>query len=131
MPFGRTAWWGGQTSDEAPTSSYARDVAIVRHGFWKKVRRVAASIPFLEELLTAYYCAFDRETPLQVKAALVAALAYFVLPADMMPDILPLLGFGDDAAVLAGAMKLVLSHVRPEHRELAQRTMERFSSEPA
>ena len=38
-----------------------------------------------EDLLAAYYCAFDRETPLQVRAVLLGALAYFVLPFDGMP----------------------------------------------
>jgi uncharacterized membrane protein YkvA (DUF1232 family) len=53
--------------------------------FWSKLRRVSASIPFAEDLLTAYYCAFDRNTPLPVKASLIGALAYFVLPIDAIP----------------------------------------------
>jgi uncharacterized membrane protein YkvA (DUF1232 family) len=77
-------------------------------------------LPFAEDLLAAYYCAFDRETPLPVKAALVGALAYFVLPVDAIPDVLPVLGFTDDAAVLATAIKLVSSHIRPEHRAAAK-----------
>ena len=63
--------------------------------------RVAASIPFAEDLLAAYYCAFDRNTPLPVKTSLIGALAYFVLPIDAIPDVLPVLGFTDDAAMLA------------------------------
>jgi uncharacterized membrane protein YkvA (DUF1232 family) len=60
-----------------------------------------------------------------VKAALVAALGYFLLPADMMPDFMPLLGFTDDAAVLAGALRMVAVHLRPEHREAARRAVQR------
>jgi uncharacterized membrane protein YkvA (DUF1232 family) len=52
----------------------------VRREFWAKAKRVAAGLPFAEDLLAAYYCAFDQRTPLRVKAALVGALAYFVLP---------------------------------------------------
>jgi uncharacterized membrane protein YkvA (DUF1232 family) len=55
------------------------------------------TIPCAEDLLAAYY-AFDQATPLQVKAALLGALAYFVLPFDTVPDMLPFLGFADDAA---------------------------------
>jgi uncharacterized membrane protein YkvA (DUF1232 family) len=88
--------------------------------FWRKVRRVVARIPFAEDLLAAYYCAFDRATPLAVKATLVGAIAYFVLPVDAIPDVLPILGFTDDAAVLTTALRLVASHVTPEHRTLAQ-----------
>ena len=81
---------------------------------------VAAQIPFAEDCSAAYYCAFDRATPLPVKATLVGALAYFVLPLDAIPDVLPVLGFTDDAAVLATAIKLVASHIRPEHRDGAR-----------
>ena len=73
--------------------------------------------------VAAYFCAFDYATPLQVKAALVAALAYFVLPFDVVPDILPLVGYGDDAAVLVTALRMVAGHIRPEHREAARRTL--------
>ena len=94
--------------------------------FWRKTRSVAASIPFAEDLLAAYYCAFDRGTPLPVKTSLIGALAYFVLPFDAIPDVLPVLGFTDDAAVLATTIKLVASHIRPEHR-VAARTNSRSS----
>ena len=103
----------------------AGDEDIVRRGFWKKLRRFATRLPFAEDLLAAYYCALDRDTPLQVKAALLGALAYFVLPFDAIPDMLPMLGFADDAAVLAAALRLVASHIRPEHREAARAALAR------
>lgn len=103
----------------------ARDEATVRRGFWSKLRRVAARLPFAEDLLAAYYCAFDYQTPLKAKAALMAALAYFVLPVDLMPDVLPVLGFADDAAVLATAIRMVAAHIRPEHRDAAREAIER------
>ena len=101
----------------------ASDEATVRNGFWPKVARFAGKLPFAEDLLSAYYCAFDRQTPLHVRAILLGALAYFVLPMDGVPDFLPLLGFTDDAAVLAGAMKMVIDNIRPEHREAARRKL--------
>jgi uncharacterized membrane protein YkvA (DUF1232 family) len=84
-------------------------------------------IPFVEELLTAYYCAFDKATPLPVRASLFGALAYFLLPTDAIPDVLPVLGFTDDAAMLAAALKLMASHIRPEHRAAAKGTLAEFS----
>ena len=69
--------------------------------------------------------AFDRATPRHVQAALIGALAYFVLPFDFIPDMLPVLGYTDDAAVLATAIKLVASHIRPEHRDAAKRALAR------
>jgi uncharacterized membrane protein YkvA (DUF1232 family) len=94
--------------------------------FWRKMQRLAASLPFAEDLLTAHYCAFDRQTPLHVKAAMLGALAYFVLPDDVIPDFIPVIGYADDAAVLAAAMKLFSSHIKPEHREAAARALDRL-----
>src|SRR6476620_9331022 len=118
-----TATWNETDHSSADAGRFARDEEIVRRGFWKKARKFAARLPFAEDLLAAYYCAFDRDTPLQVKAALIGALAYFVLPFDVLPDMMPLLGFADDAAVLATALRLVASHMKPEHREAAKRAM--------
>ena len=118
--FGRSAAGATAWDDNA-----RRDEARVRRGFWPKVKRVAAKLPFAEDLLAAYYAAFDRQTPLQVKAALIGALAYFVLPVDAMPDILPLLGYTDDALVLVTALRMVSGHIRDEHREAARQAMAR------
>jgi uncharacterized membrane protein YkvA (DUF1232 family) len=75
MPFEQAAAWG-QGGFE-PRGD--RDEARVRRDFWRKAARVAARLPFAEDLLAAYYCAFDHATPVKVKATLVGALAYFVL----------------------------------------------------
>jgi uncharacterized membrane protein YkvA (DUF1232 family) len=100
------------------------DEERVRRDFWQKAKRVAAGLPFAEDLLAAYYCAFDQATPPQVKAVLVGALAYFVLPIDFLPDLLPLMGFADDAAVLLAALRLVAGNIRPEHRTAARAALE-------
>ena len=97
----------------------------LRVSFWKKLKWVAAQLPFAEELLAAYYCAFDRQTPRHVQAALLGAIAYFVLPFDFMPDVLPVLGFTDDAAVLATAIRLVSGHITSEHRQAARAALGR------
>ena len=78
----RTATWNDTDFSSADAGRVARDEETVRRGFWRRLRAFAARLPFVEDLLAAYYCAFDRETPLQVKAALFGALAYFVLPFD-------------------------------------------------
>jgi uncharacterized membrane protein YkvA (DUF1232 family) len=108
-----------------PADRLARDQESVRKRFWGKFKRVAARLPFAEDLLSAYYCAFDRETPRHVQAALLGAIAYFILPFDFIPDMLPVLGFTDDAAVLATAIRLVAAHITPEHREAARARLKR------
>jgi uncharacterized membrane protein YkvA (DUF1232 family) len=123
------ATWNEADYSTPDADRMARDEETVRRGFWKKARRVAAGLPFAEDLLAAYYCAFDRETPMQARAALVGALAYFVLPFDFVPDVLPMLGFADDAAVLATAVRMIAAHMRPEHRAAARRALERGLAE--
>src|SRR5713226_9936722 len=113
----------GQWEQGGFDASAARDEERVRRDFWTKARQVAARLPFAEDLLAAHYCAFDRATPLAVKAALLGALAYFVLPFDFVPDFLPLIGFTDDAAVLLTALRMVAGHVRPEHHEAAREAL--------
>ena len=103
----------------------AKDPERVRKSFWIKLKRVAVRLPFAEDLLAAYYCAFDRETPRHVQAALLGAIAYFVLPFDFVPDMLPVLGFTDDAAVLATALRMVATHITPEHRDAARAALKR------
>ena len=109
----------------------ARDEATVRGGFWRKAQQFAARLPFAEDLLTAYYCAFDRQTPNQVRAALLGALAYFVLPINLVPDLLPVVGFTDDAAVLAAAIRMVWVHIQPAHRDAARAALARLAAEDA
>ena len=108
-----------------PAERLAHRPNELRKRFWAAFKRVAARLPFAEDLLAAYYCAFDRATPRHVQAALLGALAYFVLPFDLAPDMLLLVGFTDDAAVLAAAIRMVADHIRPEHREAARDTLAR------
>src|SRR5215831_2071984 len=108
-----------------PADRLAEDRESVRHRFWIKFKRVVAKLPFAEDLLAAYYCAFDKRTPRHVQAALLGAIAYFILPFDFIPDVMPVLGFTDDAAVLATAIRLVATHITPEHREAARAALRR------
>ena len=107
----------------------AEDESALRRKFWRKLKREVASVPFLEDVLTAHYCAFDRNTPVHVKAVLIGAIAYFVMPDDLIPDYLPIIGYADDAAVLGMAIKLMSSHIKPEHREAARHMVTRLREE--
>ena len=92
----------------------------VRRGFWKTFRRAARAIPFSEDVVAAYYCALDPQTPARARAILLAALAYFVMPLDAVPDILAGVGFTDDASVLLAAFAAVSMHIKNRHREAAR-----------
>jgi len=121
--FKRTTTWNAHIA-EALRRMTGDETGIHRE-FWARIRRLAARLPFAEDLVAAYYCAFDRDTPTHVKASLVATLAYFVLPADAVPDFLPMFGLADDAAVLAAVLRLVATAIRPEHRAAARQALAR------
>jgi uncharacterized membrane protein YkvA (DUF1232 family) len=92
----------------------------VERGFWPKIRKVAAHVPFAADALAVWYCARDDDTPSSAKGMMLAALAYFVLPTDAIPDFIPLIGYTDDAAVFATLISLVGRHLKPSHREAAR-----------
>lgn len=93
-------------------------------GFWRTVRRAAGRIPFMDEVVAAYYCAMDRETPLKAKMILFGALGYFILPADTIPDFVFALGFTDDIAVLTAAIGAARAYVTPAHRLAARNALD-------
>src|SRR5690606_10377305 len=95
----------------------------VKRGFWQALKRVARNVPFAEDLVAAYYCALDPGTPRRVKLILFGALAYFILPMDTIPDIIPLFGYSDDMALLAAAITGVARSITDEHRRRARESL--------
>lgn len=98
--------------------------ARVQKGFWSTFRKAVKRLPFGEDVVAAYFCAFDPETPVKTKGVLLAALAYFVMPFDAVPDFIALVGFSDDLAVLAAAISAVRAQMKPEHYEMAKSALE-------
>ena len=101
------------------------DEGEVRAKFWRTARKAARQVPFMDEVVAAYYCALDRNTPFRAKGILLAALGYFILPADTIPDIVLGLGFTDDIAVLTAAITAVRAHMTPAHRLAAKEALDR------
>jgi len=99
---------------------FARNEAMVQQGFWRKARRTLGRVPFTEEAVASFYCATDSATPMAIRATLLGALAYFVLPIDAIPDLFLGLGFSDDAAVLLAAFTAARTHITEAHRERAR-----------
>jgi uncharacterized membrane protein YkvA (DUF1232 family) len=97
--------------------------AKVRARFWPTVKKALSSIPFIDEVVAAYYAMLDPTTPTSARLTLIAALAYFVTPFDFVPDIILGVGFLDDASVLAAAIAAVSGSIKPEHREAARRAL--------
>lgn len=89
----------------------------VAEGFWAKVKKYASKVPFAKEVLTLYYCSIDPETPLKAKVTAVGALAYWIMPIDLIPDFIPIVGFVDDATAIFIAYKAISGQITDEHRD--------------
>ena len=95
---------------------------------WTKIKRFANKVGVigLSQVLTAYNCMKDKDTPLWAKTAIGAALTYFIAPIDTIPDITPILGLSDDFSVLGAALASVATYVKPEHKKEAKRQAKAF-----
>lgn len=114
----------GEILEPAGPDENERREERVRARFWRTAKKAARQVPFMDELVAGYYCALDRDTPSSVRGVLLAALAYFILPLDMVPDFLLGFGFTDDVAVLVAALNAVRKHITPAHRLAAKRALE-------
>lgn len=91
-------------------------------GFWGKVKKYAkvAGKEVVEKALWLYYAAQQPNTPVWAKTLIYAALAYFVLPVDAIPDVIPVVGYTDDLGALAAALASVSMYVNGDVKALTQ-----------
>ena len=113
------------------TDRLLQDESRVRDGFWRKARQTLGRVPFTEDAVAAFYCAVDSATPLPVRATLLGALAYFVMPFDAIPDFILGLGYTDDAAILVAAFTAAHGHITEAHREKARAWLLKAQASPA
>lgn len=88
---------------------------------WRTLCRatLSAGRKTLLTALTLFYCLQDRDTPTWAKGVIIGALGYLVLPADLIPDILPGVGYGDDWGALVAALGTVAAYIKDEHKSKA------------
>jgi uncharacterized membrane protein YkvA (DUF1232 family) len=91
--------------------------------FWDKLTQFSrlAGYEVVEKALWLYYAADRAETPKWAKATVYGSLAYFVMPADIVADFLPIAGYSDDLAVLTLALTTISFYV---DRSVKKRTAE-------
>jgi uncharacterized membrane protein YkvA (DUF1232 family) len=102
---------------------YVYRAQIVEEGFWRKVAKLAGRVPFVEDLAAAYFCFIDPATPGRVRGIVLVALAWFVLPASVLPEFIVVLGFTDDVAVVAIAARMVRRHIKERHYRQAREVL--------
>lgn len=101
----------------------------VQRGFWPKIRRTAARIPFAGQALSVWFAARDPETPTAAKGLMLGGLAYFVLPIDAIPDIFAGIGFTDDAAVIAALIATLGANIKKRHLDQARAALDRLKGD--
>jgi uncharacterized membrane protein YkvA (DUF1232 family)/GTP-binding protein EngB required for normal cell division len=95
------------------------DEEFEKESFFNKSKKLAGKIPFIPDALALYYCMIDVDTPLATKLTIAGALAYFVVPTDMIPDFAGPVGYVDDAA----AILAVSGFIQDKHREQAKEAL--------
>src|SRR4026208_1459587 len=110
--------------NRAPALNFQEQERTVIRDFWTALKQFAGRLPFVEDLVAAYYCALDPATPMRVRGILLAALAYFIFRWRYRPLTLLWRGlaFPDDPAGLTAVFGLA-SHIKPAHREAAARAL--------
>jgi uncharacterized membrane protein YkvA (DUF1232 family) len=103
--------------------------ATVTSGFWPKFRKAASKIPFAADVLQIYYAARDPQTPTASKGLMLAALTYFIVPTDAVPDFIAGLGFTDDAAVIGAVIALLGRTLKPHHKLAAQQFLQKLGQD--
>lgn len=106
-----------------PEEKVEADKEKVEREFWPKVQRVARKLPYLEDLIAAYYALRDPQTPLRARAVLAFALLYFLWTFDIIPDFLGVVGFADDGTVLATVIAEVGGAITEDHRAKAREAL--------
>jgi uncharacterized membrane protein YkvA (DUF1232 family) len=93
--------------------------------FWKKIRATSrkAGLQAVYAALLLYYLMESRSVPMRAKAGIMAALGYFILPTDLIPDMIIAFGFSDDVAVLLYVLSQVSDHITPGVKEKASKKL--------
>lgn len=81
-------------------------------GFWSVVAKVGKKVA--NPALTLYYVLMEDSTPTRIKTLIIGALGYLILPVDLIPDFIPVVGWTDDLGALLAAIKMVSDYITPE-----------------
>ena len=97
------------------------------NSFWNKIKTVfkSAGREVIEKALWLYYAAQDPKVPLAAKTTIYTALAYFILPVDLIPDFLPM-GYTDDLGVLIAAVSTVSMYITEDVKQKTNDTLRQW-----
>ena len=113
------------SNNKVPQSIECYQSEFSESGLWKKVKTVAkkAGIKTIYMVLLLHYVLKSPNVSIEDKAKIYGALGYFILPFDLIPDFIPIVGYSDDVAALAYALHAVWKNVTPEIKQQAQQKL--------
>lgn len=93
--------------------------------FWEKIKKYSrtAGVKVVYASLLLFYSMKDKSVSVKSKLIIAAALGYFILPTDAIPDLTPILGFSDDLGVLLFALTQIASNITPEVKKNARKKL--------
>lgn len=96
--------------------------------FWGKMKGVAKKVGAkgIYYALILYYVLQKDDVPKSSKALIIGALGYFILPIDLIPDLMPIVGYTDDIAGLLLVVKQVWMYVDDDVKEDAKFKMQEW-----
>ena len=80
----------------------------------------SAGLALIYKALQLFYVAKNPNVPMKIRAAIIAPLGYFISPIDFIPDITPLIGFTDDAGIIAVAMVIAHAYIDEDVKRSAK-----------
>jgi uncharacterized membrane protein YkvA (DUF1232 family) len=107
----------GRTESEIDEDEVQKKIEYVDENLWGKLEKSGKRISFAKDILALYSYMKDPSVKWYRKAIIVAALIYFIVPIDTIPDITPLFGYLDDLGVIAALLKYLGSELIPYYPE--------------
>lgn len=98
--------FGGQSEDDVKEK-----MEFVEENLWSKLEKSGKKISFAKDILALYNYMRDPMVKWYRKAIVVAALVYFIVPLDAIPDLTPLFGYMDDLGVITALLKYLGSEL--------------------
>ena len=110
----------GEKYKKYDVDKYAKNYS--EQGLFQKITGSVkkAGLGLIYKALQLFYVAQNPNVPMKIRAAIIAPLGYFISPIDLIPDITPIVGFTDDAAVIAMAMVIAHAYINDEVRQKAK-----------
>jgi uncharacterized membrane protein YkvA (DUF1232 family) len=92
--------FGGQSEEQVKEK-----IEYVEDNLWGKLEKTGKRISFAKDILALYKYMKDPFVKWYRKSIVVAALIYFIVPIDTIPDLTPLFGYLDDLGVITALLK--------------------------